>query len=78
VTVIAGITPVSQGGDSIGGTITVDSREAGLAKPGNGCARKAILRASTAAMAKITGDHSRSGLPETLWPGLQRIMTTNS
>jgi iron complex outermembrane receptor protein len=34
VTVIAGITPVSQGGDSIGGTITVDSREPVFAKPG--------------------------------------------
>jgi iron complex outermembrane receptor protein len=34
VTVMAGITPVSLGGDSIGGTIAVDSQEPVFAKPG--------------------------------------------
>jgi len=35
-TVFAGITPVSVGGDSIGGTIQVDSRDPEFAKPGEG------------------------------------------
>ncbi|MGA3264755.1 MAG: TonB-dependent receptor [Terracidiphilus sp.] len=36
VTVMAGITPVSLGGDSIGGTVSVDSREPVFARPGEG------------------------------------------
>ncbi len=38
LTVIAGITPVSAGGDSIGGTITVDPAEPMFADPGEGYA----------------------------------------
>lgn len=34
ITVMAGITPVSQGGDSIGGTILINSPEPGFAAPG--------------------------------------------
>jgi iron complex outermembrane receptor protein len=36
VSVMAGITPVSMGGDSIGGTISVDSPQPVFAKPGEG------------------------------------------
>ena len=36
VTVMAGITPVSRGGDSIGGTVSVDSHQPVFARPGEG------------------------------------------
>jgi iron complex outermembrane receptor protein len=36
VTVMAGITPVTMGGDSLGGTVSVESREPVFAKPGEG------------------------------------------
>ncbi len=45
-TVMAGITPVSAGGDSIGGTITVDRRSPVFAKPGEGIHSEALLSTS--------------------------------
>jgi len=44
-TVFAGITPVSVGGDSIGGTIIVDSEDPEFAKPGEGILTKGEIGA---------------------------------
>ena len=61
MTVLAGITPVSLGGDSLGGTISVESSAPAFAEPGSNLREEGTFTASTAPTA-ITGvDRSMKG-----------------
>ncbi len=51
ISVVAGVTPVSNGGDSIGGTVTVDAPAAEFAKPGGA----ALVRASVSTFYRDNG-----------------------
>ena len=54
-TVFAGISPVSMGGDSIGGTIAVDSKAPEFAKPGEGTLLKGRIGSSYRSNGNVVG-----------------------